>query len=100
MQLLRINATPEALRLEGEIDLAAADQLAEALRASIASGTTSVDLSDVTFIDSSGLHVLVSAAVALDGQGPLVLLRPSKSVKRLLNIALPGGIPTLAVRDE
>jgi len=100
MELLRINAATEALRLEGEIDLATADQLAEALRESIESGTTSVDVSGVTFIDSSGLQVLLSAGNHLNGRGPLVLMRPSKAVRRLLDIALPGGVPTLAVRDD
>ena len=100
MVLLRIEGTTEALRLEGEIDLAVADQLAEALSTSIAGGTTAVDVSGVTFIDSTGLKVLLSAANALDGQGPLVLLRPSSAVRRVLDIALLGGVPTLTVRDE
>jgi anti-anti-sigma factor len=100
MELLRINETTEALRIEGEIDFAAADQLADALRTSIASGVTTVDLSGVTFFDSEGLSVLLSAGNALDGQGPLVLLRPSKPVRRVLDIAMPGGVPTLTVLDE
>ena len=100
MELLRITATTEALRLEGEIDLSVADQFADALRTSIESGTTSIDVSGVTFIDSTGLQVLLSASNELNGQGPLVLVRPSKPVKRLLDLALPGGVPTLAVLDE
>lgn len=100
MALHRITATPEALRLEGEIDLAAADRLADALRAAIESGTTVVDLSGVTFLDSTGLHVLLSAGAALNGNGPLVLVRPCPAVRRLLDIALPGGVPALAVRDD
>ena len=100
MALHRISPTAEVLRLEGEIDLAAADQLAEALRTSIESGITSVDVSGVTFIDSSGLRVLLSAANAMNGQGPLVLLRPSERVQRLLDLAIPGGAPGLVVRDE
>ena len=100
MALLQIEGTSEALRLAGEIDLAVADELTEALRTSIESGTMSVDLSAVTFMDSTGLKILLSAGNQLNGQGPLVLLRPSGSVRRLLDIALPGGVPTLAVRDE
>src|SRR3954469_22863871 len=99
MELLRISATPEALRLEGEIDLAVAVQFREALRASIDSGATSVDLSGVTFMDSTALSILLMAAKRLDGQGPLVVLRPSKFVRRLLDLAVPGGHPWLAVRD-
>ena len=100
MTLLRITAAPEALRVEGEIDLASADQLAEALRTAIASEVRSVDVSGVTFLDSTGLEVLLSAGHAMNGDGPLVLLRPSYPVRRLLDIALPGGVPALAVRDD
>ena len=100
MALLRIDATPEALRLEGEIDLAVADQFTEALQASIASGTTSVDLSGVTFIDSMGLCILLMAGRRLEGLGPLVLLRPSKAVRRLLDTRMAGGHHALAVRDD
>ena len=100
MALLHKQGRTEALRLEGEIDLTVADQMGEALRTSIESGTTSVDLSGVTFMDCTGLHILLSAGNALDGQGPLVLLRPSKAVRRVLDLALPGGVPSLRVRDE
>jgi anti-anti-sigma factor len=100
MALLRITETTEALRLEGEIDLAVADQLAEALQSSIESGTTTVDVSGVTFIDSTGLRIILSAGNRLNEQGPLALRNPSKAVRRLLDIALPGGVPTLAVLDE
>ena len=100
MELLRITTTTEALRLEGEIDLAVADQFRDALRASIASGNRSVDLSAVSSMDSTALSILLVAAKALDGQGPLVVLRPSKAVRRLLYFAVPGGHPSLDVRDE
>ena len=100
MALLRITPTDEALRLEGDIDLAAADQLTEALGEATGSGITVVDVSDVTFLDSTGLHVLLSAANALNGQGPLILRRPSPAVTRILDLAIPGGVAALAVRDD
>lgn len=100
MQLLRTTRTADALHLEGEIDLAVADQLSEALREAMASGVAVVDLSAVTFIDSTGLHAIVSAARSLNGQGPLVLTRPSRSVARLLGIALPGAMPGVVIRPD
>jgi anti-anti-sigma factor len=45
--------------VSGEIDLATAPQVAEAL-AQAANGTVRVDISAVTFLDSSGLQALVA----------------------------------------
>jgi len=97
MARLRVTATAEVLHLEGEIDLASADQLTQALRRWIESGNTCVDVSGVTFLDSTGLHVILSSGNELNGSGPLVLLRPSSAVRRILEIALPGGVPSLVV---
>ena len=98
MELLRITKTDDALIVEGEVDLAAADELREALLESAAAGTSVVDTSGVTFIDSTGLHILLSAGRALNGTGPLVLRSPSRAVLRLLSIALPDGTPEIEVR--
>lgn len=98
MELLRIAKTDGALIVEGEVDLAAADQLREALLESAAAGTSVVDVSGITFIDSTGLHILLTAGQALNGAGPLVLRSPSRAVQRLLSIALPDGTPEIVVR--
>jgi anti-sigma B factor antagonist len=61
-QASRLNGQA-VVRVEGEVDLYTAPQLWETLDAAI-SGTPHelvVDLSDVTFLDSSGLSVLVRA---------------------------------------
>ena len=100
MELLRTTRTAGALRLEGDLDLRVADRLSEALREAIASGITVVDLSADTFVDSTGLHAFVSAARSSNGQGPLVLERPSRSVARLLGIALPGAMPGIVIRSD
>jgi anti-anti-sigma factor len=60
------------VKLCGEIDLASAPQLRAALESLVSSGDRIVvDLGEVTFIDSSGLHELHSTAISLDGNGPL-----------------------------
>ena len=46
--------------VHGEVDLLTAPQLAETL-AQFANGTIRVDISAVTFLDSSGLHALLAA---------------------------------------
>jgi anti-anti-sigma factor len=98
MELLRITKTDGALIVEGEVDIAAADELREALLESVAAGTSVVDVSGITFIDSTGLHTLLTAGRALNGTGPLVLRSPSRAVQRLLSIALPDGTPEIEVR--
>ena len=55
----------------------------------------------MTFLDSTGLRVFLTAARnTIETQGPIVLVRPSEAVRRLLDLALPGGAPTLVVSDD
>jgi len=84
--------TPPRCRLTvaGELDLATSSQLREALEDALGAGSTLVelDLSAVSFIDSSGLHVLAWAHTkARRAGGRLALERPSRSVSRLLRIS-------------
>ena len=97
MALLQITRTDDAIRLEGEIDMSAQVELPRALEEAIASGTTVVDLSAVTFMDSTGLRAFLVTAGSLNGNGPLVLRQPSSAVRRLLDIALPTGAPGLVI---
>src|SRR5215207_2325769 len=74
----------------GAIDLAAAPHLRERLDAVV--GTTTgdvvVNLADVTFLDSTGLVVLVAAQRQLNETGRrLVLRNPSRFVHRVLELA-------------
>ena len=47
-----------------------------------------VDMSDVTFMDSSGLRVLVEAQQRAESGGPSLVLRsPSRQITRLLDLA-------------
>ena len=75
------------LVLHGELDIMSADDLALAL-VEVAGSTVVVDLSDLTFIDSSGISALVMARnrIVADGRGLLVLTRPGGIVRRALEI--------------
>jgi anti-sigma B factor antagonist len=97
MPLLRITNTDNALWLEGEVDLSAEDDLTRALDAATKDGTTTVDLSGVTFMDSTGLRVLLRRAAVLNGSGPLALRAPPARVQRLLDVAFPTGAPGLVI---
>jgi anti-sigma B factor antagonist len=79
--------------LDGELDHATAPQLRQPLEAAIESGARSVliDLSDCSFIDSTGLSVIVHAHSRLmDGDanagGQLEICCPDSQVRRLLEI--------------
>src|SRR5262249_31708202 len=54
------SADGHQVKVVGEVDIATAPQLAEAL-AQFATSTVRVDITGVTFLDSSGLHALYAA---------------------------------------
>jgi anti-anti-sigma factor len=77
------------LVVTGEIDLVTAPYLRDELAAVVggAGSTTVVDLSGVTFIDSSGLGALIDARTAIDAtDATLVLLNPSGPCRRVLEL--------------
>ena len=73
--------------LHAELDMASAPRLADAL-VEIAGSTVVVDLSGLTFMDSTGISALVVARnrVLTEGQGELVVTRPAGMVRRALEI--------------
>ena len=73
--------------LHGELDIVSAGGLADAL-VEVAGSTLVVDLSDLTFMDSTGIGALVVARnrIVADGQNQLVLSRPGGIVRRALEI--------------
>ncbi|MFJ8128344.1 STAS domain-containing protein [Streptomyces hydrogenans] len=84
-------ATGTVLRLGGEIDMDTAHQLDTALRRALSDGgerrPLSLDLSEVTFCDSTGLNTLLRARQrALDQHVPLSLTAVSEQVAHLLDI--------------
>jgi anti-sigma B factor antagonist len=74
-------------RLSGELDLATSAILMDAVSAATAGdGPIRLDLSDVMFIDSSGIRSLLLLSEALGKRGNLILVRPSESVERTLRL--------------
>ena len=73
--------------LHGELDVVSADGLTDVL-VEIAGSTLVVDLSGLTFIDSSGIAALVLARnrIRANGQGQLMLSRPGGIVRMALEI--------------
>ena len=77
------------VRLVGEVDMATSPAVKNILAELVEGGHLAVivDLSEVTFMDSSGLHTLVDAQRRLsDSGGKVVLRKPGPAVDRLLQI--------------
>lgn len=77
----------------GEIDLATVNKLEDALAASMVNGDSdvAVDLTGVTFMDSTGLRALLAANQNLTGSGHrLALIVSGGPVDRLLDISGVG----------
>jgi anti-sigma B factor antagonist len=78
-----------ALRLAGELDLAVARDVATVVDELIDAGVSHVvvDLRELTFVDSSGVHMLISARRAAEQHNrALSLIRGSGSVHRVLEL--------------
>ena len=87
------------LRLSGEVDVAASGPVRARVDAA-AAGALVVDLSEVTFVDSSGLRELLRARMECDRRGGrLVLTGVPAVLERLLDLtgtaALFAIVPTL-----
>jgi len=85
----RVEGPEVVIMLRGELDLATAPMLSDALFSAIREGRRRIviDLAGLTFMDASGVHAIAVARRAqLEGAGELVLRRPEANVRRLLDI--------------
>jgi anti-sigma B factor antagonist len=81
---------PDAVRLvvEGEVDLAEGARLQDELQRLIADARSPaiVDLSGVTFFNSTGIGALVTAQRSATARGVRLVVEVSPSVRRVLEI--------------
>lgn len=89
---------PRTFALEGELDMASAEDVLRALEGVPAEGDLVLDLSGLSFMDSSGLRVVLQL-VRGRMDGVVVLRNPSPPVHRVLEIALPGETPGVRVES-
>jgi anti-sigma B factor antagonist len=76
-----------AFRLVGELDLATVQTLVDRLRpVAEDAGDVELDASGLTFIDSSGLHGLVTIARNLSGHGRLIIQHAEPFMRNVLAI--------------
>jgi anti-anti-sigma factor len=80
------------VRVAGELDLACSFTLEQALReAQLCARVVVLDLRELTFIESSGIHVILDAASDMRrGDGRLILVRGPAQVDRALMLT---GVP-------
>jgi anti-anti-sigma factor len=93
MTQLEVVATddPCRYRLVGELDLFCVDELSEGLQPLVAAGgDLRLDLSELTFIDSSGIRALFRLNAQLE-DGTLILERPSPFARRVMGMVGVGG---------
>jgi anti-sigma B factor antagonist len=91
--LLQVTAEPLEdgimVRATGEIDVATVDLLRRQLdTAREGSASVLLDLSGVTFIDSTGLQLLLDASLdSATGDWAFSIVRPSRVVQRLIEVS-------------
>lgn len=88
------------LSLAGEIDLNTADKVIHCFQQLADEESTGVliDATEVTFIDSSGLHALVEGKRLMHDLGCRIVLVPSRQVRKLLEMVFPE--PLFAARVD
>lgn len=88
------------VRLEGELDMASAPRFERVLNTALehCASTVALDLSELTFLDSTGIHVLISADRRATHQGCTFVLRsPTRSVLKVLRLT---GVDRLMVIES
>lgn len=84
--------------LRGELDLLAYEKVAEALGPLFeATGDVTLDVSGLSFVDSSGIRLFVRLQRALQGRGRLHLREPTPHVASVFEVA---GLTELGIAVE
>ena len=94
---LDIESKGSRLRLSGEIDMSTADLLAPAIAGATAHGSpVLLEISAVTFLDSTGIRELLAALRAML-EGCILLHGVRGGVARVLEVTGVAGIPRMHV---
>ena len=85
----------------GEVDLSNASQLGEVLQRAIQEGgDITLDLSGVTFMDSTAIQVLLKAGKRIEGRGRIVLFHPAALVQNVLRLIKADLMPGLRIVED
>jgi anti-anti-sigma factor len=91
-----------AYRLTGPLDLPSHMALTELMEELVRTpGDITLDIATVTFMDSSGLRVILDACRELADAGSVRLVNPGAQVRKLLRLTdAPGAVPNLEVVEN
>jgi anti-sigma B factor antagonist len=91
------------LTLDGEFDLSSAPEVRGALDRVVDEGTQRivVDMLSCTFVDSTGLGVLLHTAKRIEGEGGMALACTDEQIRRLLGLTMiDRTIPVFSSRED
>jgi anti-sigma B factor antagonist len=89
------------IRARGELDMSSVEALRGPLRAAREEGAaTLVDLSEVGFMDSSGLHLILDASLDAKVDGWSLSFLASRQVLRVLEVTDTLGIVPVVSGDD
>jgi len=92
-----INGAAGAIRISGELDRESVERLWGALLDLYHCAPIIVDAAGVESMNLSGLDPFRAIAELSDGCPVVVIRNPSRAVRRVLSLGLPGGCPGLWV---
>jgi anti-anti-sigma factor len=91
------------LTLEGEFDLSSAPAVRSALDNAVDGGIRRIviDMLECSFVDSTGLGVLLHTAKRIEADGGMALVCVDDQIRRLLGLTMiDRTIPVFATRDD
>lgn len=89
---VREHGPVSVVEVSGDVDMAVAGELTEVLQPLVTHKDVVLDCSAVTFFDSMGLRVAISARTQAERAGTTFVLVPSPVVSRVLELAGVAGI--------
>ena len=91
------------LTLDGEFDLSSAPEVRAALDQAVDGGIRRivVDMLSCSFVDSTGLGVLLHTAKRIEGEGGMAIACTDEQIRRLLGLTMiDRTIPVFATRND
>ena len=97
-QVFKVTPTENGdLALSGELDAYTVVNLNEALASRKGARNLTLDVSELTFIDSTGLHAIVAYVQSRDPDGTVTLTGASPHIGRVFEITRLTDLPKLRI---